>query len=592
MNKRIYTNRYTREQFLKIANYVLEQASDNVSGTLGAYGGTSIIQEPSLGHIISKDGLASAKHLHFNDPVAATLYAILLEISEELVMKVGDGSSSCLVAARHFYEELQTTLDKVFSNKAELNLDGEGKLVVSTKNILRPQAVIDILNKCVNLIIDELNVYRRPVSEDQHEIEDIARISLNGSACEAKLIADIYKKIGLDGFINVKLGQKAETVWEMVKGFELSTGYLDSSLINNSTEESALENTAILVFAGSANDKKSYEIIKRALAYVNECYSKKQSVFMLGEERELKSLLILAPGYGDEHKQFFKDYVSQCKNLKFTVNLNVLEMQRNRDINIDAIEDLCYLTNARKIFTDTSTDVEDLLNKGNFEDFFGFAKNVVSSHKSTSFLETSANEDEVKKRILNVKHAYEQAAIDGNLTIKSSYEFQKRLAVLGQNLVTILVGGNNEQQRKTNKELLDDAVAACKSAIKHGYVIGGNLSIPICIDRIINKQIITDDKEMQFMTLLRNSMLKVYSTVLSNASFNDKEIDIIINESIKREKIFDLVNNEFTDTKVINSVETEIEILKNAITIVTLILTSNQFIQINPDMTNGIDIEL
>lgn len=40
------------------------------------------------------------------------------------------------------------------------------------------------------------------------------------------------------------------------------------------------------------------------------------------------------------------------------------------------------------------------------------------------------------------------------------------------------VGGKTMAERMTRQRLIEDAIFACKSAIEHGYIPGGNICIP------------------------------------------------------------------------------------------------------------------
>ena len=86
--------------------------------------------------------------------------------------------------------------------------------------------------------------------------------------------------------------------------------------------------------------------------------------------------------------------------------------------------------------------------------------------------------------------------------------------------------------------------------------------------------------------IIKSAFINVYGTVLINKyKYNETTdlafIDNTIHETEKRgyTQCYDLINDEFSD-KIINSCETDIEILKASISIISLLISSNQYISI------------
>ena len=80
-------------------------------------------------------------------------------------------------------------------------------------------------------------------------------------------------------------------------------------------------------------------------------------------------------------------------------------------------------------------------------------------------------------------------------------------------------------------------------------------------------------------------MMKNYRTVLSNKFSSEDEsekVDKIIEDTMLNDytKVYDLVTDTYSDD-VINSCETDVEIIKASISIISLLISSNQYISIN-----------
>jgi len=140
--------------------------------------------------------------------------------------------------------------------------------------------------------------------------------------------------------------------------------------------------------------------------------------------------------------------------------------------------------------------------------------------------------------------------------------------------------------------------------MRHGYVIGCNLTIPLAI-----KELLSSDLEDN-MEIALQSIYKAFFFVFTDVYFNkhtrpvlgeekvtqeeydhyvatlkelDGRVESIFTACLEREEAYNIITEEFTATDIINSAETEIEILRNVISIISLVTTSNQFITANAE---------
>jgi chaperonin GroEL (HSP60 family) len=200
---------------------------------------------------------------------------------------------------------------------------------------------------------------------------------------------------------------------------------------------------------------------------------------------------------------------------------------------------------------------------------------------------------------------------------------QQRYYALNLKMGIIEVGGDTELSQKLLKDAVDDAVKAAASAFDHGVVMGCNIDLITTLREIIDS---TDDNtEKLLCKILEAGFMDVYRTVLSNAypnvdfSFDGKaEIskehfnatvlrkyfpsveelnicladmqrrrtdvpfdtslyDMIIEYSIMHHKVFDVSDMNFT-SDVVNSLQTDEEILKATIDLIALLITGNQMV--------------
>ena len=212
---------------------------------------------------------------------------------------------------------------------------------------------------------------------------------------------------------------------------------------------------------------------------------------------------------------------------------------------------------------------------------------------------------------------------------------QERLYALNLRMGIIEVGADSELSQKLLKDAVDDAIKAASSAFNHGVILGCNVNLIQAIEETMD---ITDtEHQLDYILkkILRNGFKDVYKTVLSNAFkdenvcgegleelyvnvkmyFDEKGInaddlfdnrvklydvimlcaknhevmsnnkafmsvsvhDVIVEYSIATSKVLDISKFKFADD-VINSCQTDEEILKATIDLMTLLITGNQMV--------------
>ena len=91
-------NVISEEEFKTRIRDVFERVADSLSKTLGPYGSTTIIEKYGEMHI-TKDGWQVLKNIRFDNAIDNNILMMLTRISAQVVIKVGDGSTSSIIAA-------------------------------------------------------------------------------------------------------------------------------------------------------------------------------------------------------------------------------------------------------------------------------------------------------------------------------------------------------------------------------------------------------------------------------------------------------------------------------------------------------------
>lgn len=256
----------------------------------------------------------------------------------------------------------------------------------------------------------------------------------------------------------------------------------------------------------------------------------------------------------------------------------------------------------------------------------GFAREMEAGMKSTKFVLRDYNEDMYNRFVKDAKDQLNETvkkyALIGTQTQEVS-DAQERYTALKLKTATILVGSDSELSKGYTKDLVVDAVHAAESAFRHGCVQGCNLDLILSIKECVKEE--KDPLRLDIMDRMQRAFMGVYQKVLQNA-FGDVNIDIadindpediirqlgklidvsdesmsddlnivaetilkrkesgeeliplsnfIITLSILQEKVFDLEGQKFSKD-IINSFQTDSEILTAIIDLLGLLLIGNQ----------------
>lgn len=550
--------------------------------TLGPYGSSTIIQDREGKHFATKDGYDLMNRMEFDDSVARTILDLFRTTASNQVFTVGDGSTSAIVVANALFQAL-TDKNQVEHFKK-----------------IAPKDIIDILNDLSEMIESELKKMAIPVSEDMSELDIIAAVANNNDKEVGKLIGDIYRKIGKYGFVSMDVLEKQEKdTYEIKSGIEWGRGYIDPIFAKMFGDEKIIydQNPRVII----SDSTLTYDDLELGLIpLIKEALNQEKS-----------QLLIIANDFDADVVNFLKN--NRTKHLNSTIksiemNFTAVDIDQVTKESRNKLEDLAMLCGC-KIWNKFFTKKADIV--ANPSAFVGRASKIVITPKSTQVIKSDNINEETKKVIDNkIKD------IDAELKKLSSievptreedmklYELRQRKSRLTSSTAVLHVGGKTMAERMTRQRLIEDAIFACKSALEYGYIPGGNICVP---------KILRDKKEAfasvlgakynylaidnihgffgYFIDMLANAFLESYKAVLSNSYMSEEEINKTIEECLSKNKFYNLKLHcfeEWKKTNIINSVETDIQILRSCISIIGILSQSNQFITLGMDISSQI----
>lgn len=570
MKKDLGSNLKSEEDSSYLIKETLNTVNNSLRKSLGPYGSTTIIKDQyNINNTITKDGYTILKHIKFDNEVAFTILEIIKQVSRDLVKTVGDGSTSAIIVANALYKYLTETESDVLDH-------------------LPRKSIIDFLDDFEITINEYLKKVSKPV-DNNSIIENIATVSNNNDKKLGKLVSKIYEKIGPQGFINLELSPTKEDSYKVIDGYSLNYGYINSVFSNQPDKLTCKLDDCYIMMVNETISDEDMQFLAEMVGTV--CMSMK------------KDLLIIAKGYSTEIRNFF--LINKKQNEENLNNICCVEYSFFTQDKKDSFEDLAAYLDA---------SIFDKLNNGylgkldnetlNPDDIkkLGRCNKVIVNPKETVLIEGKFSEERIKERkelIRKEKENLKKMATTKDLT-KEILAKEKRESELNAKTATIFVGGNSDTEKITRRYLLEDSVYACKSALLNGYVVGGNLIIPLLItkykDKIFdqlkeydNLKELTDFDIKTLLNSILYSFIQSFRTVLENKYGEDCEkVDKIIDNCLQNETIYNLKTNEYEnvlETKIINSVETDRQIMRSTFSIVGLLATSNQFIGTNTKST-------
>ena len=598
INKALYdevkscANIISGDEYKKLFCTIAKVVSDVVSQTLGPYGSTTIIDDGSGFTYPTKDGWSCMNRLRFNDPVYNTIFGIIKQVSFNSVSTVGDGTTTAMVATSAFLEYLY---DHMIPNLEAQHLYNQSDIVYTMN-----QVTDEIAKK----LKENSNVKHIDPDGDFSDINRIAYIATNGNYKFAKMIQEIYQKTKNPN-IRIEIDNGApETTYQIEKGYRFDCKPIAfNSYINDETGIIRKDDKPFKVIIFDHN--VTYQMHKQLITSISQLASMRNTEYV-----------ILAPYFDDIVCSIIQNSAAQMIRQGSYPNVMLVQIPTSLNMHQLAITDLSVLSNSL-IFTETlvkvfntmvhnqTCDPSDVVNdpimelpqyakyqhpQEILEDCSGTVKSAIfeANEGFIQDYETVCNKDRYDALIREVTETYEKKKAKAIKTINGLLDkdflfTQLRYTKLMGNSGIIKVGGISDIQKRCDKDSLDDAVLACRSAFENGYVRG------MCLEIISACNLAIDDCDDEVKAHIYNAILysfsSVFRTVIYNKIGEDKATAMkIMNECLGTNSVYNLRTESFDkpgEWTVINSVQTDIEILTAMSSILTTIMTSNQFLTMN-----------
>jgi chaperonin GroEL len=524
MAKRLAFGDDARQKMLSGIN----QLATAVTTTLGPKGRNVALDKKWGAPNVIHDGVSVAKEISLADPFENMGAQLIKEAASKTNDAAGDGTTTATLLAQ------------------QISVKGM-KYVVAGVNPMIMKRGID---RAVTAAIEEIRRLAKPVKES--DWEKVATISAQNEIIGAK-VAEALKLVGKDGVVEVEEGKTMEITIEHKEGMEFDKGFASPYFVTNSESmESVIESPYILVTdqkITSIQDllpmlEKLMQVSKNFVIIAEDIEGEALTTLVVNKLRgTFNGLAVKAPGFGDRRKAM--------------------------------LQDIAVLTGANFISADTGRTLKDVT----VEDL-GRADSIRANKDKTRIVGGKGAKNDISARVAQIESEISNSTSDFDIE-----KLQERKARLSGGVAVIQVGASTEIEMKNLQERVKDAKEATRAAMEFGIIPGGGVTY-IQARKAVRKLTSEDKDEQAGIDLIAEVLDQPLRMLATNSGVDAGWVVKVIEEKDDANFGFNAITNEFGDmvkAGVIEPALVEIEALKNASSVGSMILTTECLITDAPE---------
>lgn len=599
----VFTNSVGKEASRIIQLEALRAISEIVMQTAGPKGSTTMIMQNGGYPLYSKDGKKVLEHVKLFGEIEKGILDQLIQITENVVSRVGDGTTS---AIRLSYLIFKGLVEFEKKNGSSMN-------------------TYDIIDKFKSVVKDISEVILKRAQDFTAEnAYDICMISTNGDEELSRIIADIYKKYGKDVYIDLKSSNTSDYMIKEYDGLTLNKGFASPAYINRTGEICELRNVRIYVFRDPIDTPEMIGFFTRIvydnvltpfanLRKIAELQNDPRKVAGMSKEmlEDLESnsdmipTLIMCPYMSRDLTSVLESLETVLYSFDRDDNMRVqkppIAIVNNLSKYTDELADISMLCGCMPIgkYIDETVQAADIeAGKAptidTVTEFYGFAEEVTIDKEKTRFInaadmfEKDENDEVVKdengnriySNIYNSLVSFLKNQLEESKRLKDSAvelnRLKRRLSGLTAGLVELYIGGISVTDRESAKDLADDAVRNCRSASINGVGRAANFEGYKAAEDVANKYYESDNEELLFANIIKHAYCNVIKELYSTCVPAD-EFEAVWAKSCELNRPINLRTMAF-EHDVLTSIDTDVAILDCISRVVTIMFTSNQIL--------------
>lgn len=381
------------------------------------------------------------------------------------------------------------------------------------------------LNEVLDKALEELDKLKKDATDS-----DLLNVAINSSEDikVGNILTEIYLKMGSRYACRLTDANTDYTYYDIKKGYNLEIDNIPSIYFEDNKELN-LKDSYVLLLKGYLSDLEMISDI------INEGLNRNKNIVILASEYDIEIEREVLLYYLQEHKNIYlfkiPDYASRKEAI--TKDIATLTKANIKDINLERVtfndlgkSDITITKNELTIISDN--DISNRLNN-------------------------------LKEELNNTNDDYEKEFL------------QARISKLENGIATIYVGGKTKSEIKEKIMHYEDALCSLEIA-KFGIVTGEG--IPFL--SIINKLSL----DTTGANILKKALEVPFNKIMENSASDKDEIKKEIEES-NYQKIYNFNTKKYesiNETKIIDPLKVITTALKNAVSIASLLLTTNYLV--------------
>ena len=550
---RIYSNIVPEDKVRSKQKETLQIIANALEKSFGPKGSTTAIVKNmdkngvNISLDYTKDGHTIVKSIAFENPIERSVQDILVELTRYVVKEVGDGTTSAVLLCNSIFKCLCDN---------------------GTFSASLPADIIDKFNK----VIAEVNkrILEKGRECTLEDIYNIALISTNNNEDLAATLMQVYKKFGLDVYIDVGISNEINNLDKEYDGMTLDTGYTNICFVNNKlTNTARVRNPRIYCFNDPIDTPEMLSFLDAILQNNIIRAYQPNSVY------EPIPTVIFSKALTPDASSYFETIVRLMNSVENVPLLMVSNIHQE-----DMYEDIAKMCGAPFIKKYIDPDIQQKEIEAGLAptpetiiDFCGKADLIESDQNRTKiirpekmFNEDGSYSDEYNMIVKYLETQVEKAKAE-NAGITEIAAMKRRLNSFKGSMVDFLVGGITTSDKFNTKASLEDAVLNCRSAVKDGVGYGANFMALSVLSEMKNDKEISDP----IVDILYDAYVEIYKILYGN-QYRD-----VIEGGLKEGCPLNIRTNEY-DHKVLSSIRSDITILETIDKILTLMFTCNQYL--------------
>lgn len=410
----------------------VDAVANPVKVTLGPRGRNVMLDRPGQ-PLATRDGVTVAKEVSWlPDPFENMGAAYAREVADAAVTEAGDGTTTASV----LLQAIVTGGIKLVDEGAEPLLVGDG------------------INAAAAACVETIRKMAVPATPEL--LTQVAIISTHGDTELGTLIARTTLMTGEHGVVELAESRDHNTTVEHLEGYYFERGTTEPIFLNDhSGRRCILQNPYVLiserVIVGGAPGVQGDHLF----GILEACVKARRALLIIAEDLQGDALQLFAV-------QVAKGTLpGGC----------FVKLPGFGETKTAAVNDLKIAVGAKRIHSQTSTRVDDQLSSFKLEDL-GSCKQAIVSTTRTVLVEGAGEPIRVQDRIDQLVTQSKEAT--------NPFEKQlldTRIARLTGGVAVLRVGAHSEPAMIEKKARAEDAIHACRAALKEGVVVGGGTAL-------------------------------------------------------------------------------------------------------------------